>query len=98
MTDQFQFEPADESEQLDQLDPDPAVVDRDTDDAVDDSYAPRDDPSGTEPFAAADAEVAEGVEFEQRLEQDEPEVEDDWDEELDESDETDESDEPGAAP
>jgi len=89
MTDQFQFEPADESEQLDQLDPDPAVVDRDADDAVDDSYAPRDDLPDTE---TSGAEVVEGVEFEQRMEQDEPEVEDDWDEDLDDSDE------PAAAP
>jgi hypothetical protein len=88
MTDQFQFEPADESEQHDQLDPDPAVVDRDSDDAVDDSYAPRDDRSDTETFGTSGVEVVEGDEFEQRLEQDEPEVEDDWDEDLDESDES----------
>jgi hypothetical protein len=82
MTDQFQFEPTDESP-LDQLDPDPALVDRDADDAVDDGYAPRDDRSGAETYGMEDAEVVEGAEFEQRLEQDEPEVEDDWDDDLD---------------
>jgi hypothetical protein len=83
MSDHFEFE-QDESDQLDQLWPDPAIVDRDATESVDESYAPRDDWSEAE-FGTAGVEPAEGEAFEQRLEQEAPEVEDDWDEDADES-------------
>ncbi len=83
MTDQFQFEnPGDESEQLDQLEPERSLVDRGIEDPLDEGYAPPDHWSTAEKYGTTAAEQAEGETLEQRLEQEEPEVEDDWDEDV----------------
>jgi len=83
MTDQFQFEsPQDESEQLDQLEPERSLVDRGVEDPLDEGYAPPDHWSTAEKYGTTAAEQAAGETLEQRLEQEEPEVEDDWDEDF----------------
>ncbi|MET0694558.1 MAG: DUF5709 domain-containing protein [Propionibacteriaceae bacterium] len=83
MTDQFQFEnPGDESEQLDQMEPERSLVDRGLEDPLDEGYAPPDHWSTAEKYGTTAREQAEGETLEQRLEQEEPEVEDDWDEDV----------------
>ncbi len=81
MTDQFQDVP-DQSEQLDQMQPEESLVDRGVDDLLDEGYAPPDHWSTAEKYGTTAAEQAEGETLEQRLEQEEPEVEDDWDEDV----------------
>jgi hypothetical protein len=81
MTDQFQFEPQDEADDLDESDRGRAPTDRGLDDSLDEGYAPPErwsDPAGSD---SADRDRREGETFEQRLDPDDPEVEDDWDEE-----------------
>jgi proline iminopeptidase len=77
VNDQFQFEAPEESELLDLTEADRPQLDPVVDDQPDEGYAPPD------PWAAReedDADEPETQTFEQRLEQDDPEVEDDWDE------------------
>lgn len=81
MTDQFQDVP-DQSEQLDHLQPEESLVDRGVDDLLDEGYAPPDHWSTAEKYGTTAREQAEGETLEQRLEQEEPEVEDDWDEDT----------------
>lgn len=83
MTDQFQFENlGDESEQPDQLEPDRSLVERGIEEPLDEGYAPSDRWSTAEKYGTTAAEEAAGETLEQRLEQEEPEVEDDWDEDV----------------
>jgi Family of unknown function (DUF5709) len=81
MTDQFQDVP-DPSEQLDQMQPEESLVDRGVDDMLDEGYAPPDHWSTAEKYGTTASEQAEGETLEQRLQQEEPEVEDDWDEDF----------------
>jgi hypothetical protein len=81
MTDQFQDVP-DQSEQLDQMQPEESLVDRGVDDMLDEGYAPPDHWSTAEKYGTTASEQAKGETLEQRLEQEEPEVEDDWDEDF----------------
>ena len=81
MSDQFQDVP-DQSEQLDQIQPEESLVDRGVDDMLDEGYAPPDHWSTAEKYGTTANEQAEGETLEQRLEQEEPEVEDDWDDDF----------------
>ena len=82
MTDQFQFEPHDDAQDPDEPEPEQGPVDR-LDDPLDEGYAPPAEPWSTGPaFTGADPDVVEAPAFEERLEQEEPEVEDDWDEDV----------------
>lgn len=83
MTDQFQFDhPGDESEQLDQLEPEGPLVDRGIEDPLDGCYAPPDHWSTPDKFVATTAERPEAEALEHRLEQEDADVEDDWDEDV----------------
>ena len=81
MTDQFQFEPQDEADDLDESEPERGPVDRRLDDSLDEGYAPPERWSSPAGFDSPDRDQREGDAFEQRLDPDDPEVEDDWDEE-----------------
>ena len=80
MTDQFQFEPQDGVQDPDEGEPEQGPVDR-LDDPIDEGYAPAEPWSTRAVFGGQPVET-EDKPFEQRLEQEEPEVEDDWDEDL----------------
>jgi hypothetical protein len=88
MTDQFQFEPQDGIQDPDEGEPE-GPVDR-LEDPIDEGYAPA-EPWSTRAafggstraaFGGQPVDETEEKPFEQRLEQEEPEVEDDWDEDL----------------
>jgi len=82
MTDQFQFEPQDGVQDPDEGEPEQGVADR-LDDPLDEGYAPAEPWSTGAVFGGQPVdEVQKKKAFEQRLEQEEPEVEDDWDEDL----------------
>jgi hypothetical protein len=81
VTDQFQFEPQDGTQDPDEAEPEQSPVDR-LDDPIDESYAPAEPWSTRAVFGGQPVDETEEKPFEQRLEQEEPEVEDDWDEEL----------------
>ncbi len=81
MTDQFQFEPEDGTSDPDEGEPEQGAADR-LDDPIDEGYAPAEPWPTRAAFGGQPADEAEEKPFEQRLEQEEPEVEDDWDEDL----------------
>lgn len=63
----------DQSEDLDQLQPDDTLVDRGVDDVLDEGYSPPENWGPGEGFGSTAAEVAEGETLEQRLQQEVPE-------------------------
>lgn len=67
----------DETEQLDQLEPDRSLVDRGVDDPLDEGYVPPDRWSAAEGFGNTAAEMREGESLEQRLKQEVPDIGDD---------------------
>ena len=82
MTDQFNFESSDESDEPDESEPEGYLGERSLDDPFDEGYAPQEHwPVADEPDATV-GDAAEATAFEQRLDSEEPEVEDDWDEDL----------------
>ena len=92
MTDQFQFEPNDDAQDPDEPEPEQGPVDR-LDDELDEGYAPPVEPWSTgstftgttftgTTFTGADPDLLEAPAFEERLEHEDPEVEDDWDEDA----------------
>jgi hypothetical protein len=97
MTDPFQFENSpDEPERLDRDEPDRPPADRAFEDPPDEGYAPPDRWSAAENYGVSAVEQLDGATFEHRLDQEEPEVEDDWDTEL--SDDPDGDDAAGVDP
>lgn len=84
MTDQFQFEPQDEFEQLDEREPERPLADRGVEEPLDEGYAPAEHWPAEAVGAPDGGTPREGAveTLEQRLEQEEPDVEDDWDDEL----------------
>jgi len=64
----------DASEQLDQLQPEDTLVDRGTDDVLDEGYSPPERYSAAERFGNTAAEQREGETLDQRLAQEEPEI------------------------
>lgn len=82
MTDQFEFEPEDRAAaELDPHESEQAAPDR-RHESLDEGYLPT--APRSEPAAAAEETIeGDGGQFEQRPEQEEPEIEDDWDEGLD---------------
>ncbi|HNV11052.1 MAG TPA: DUF5709 domain-containing protein [Propionibacteriaceae bacterium] len=71
----------DESEQLDQLQPGETLIDRGVDDVLDEGYIAPDHWSAAEGFGNTAAEMRQGETLEQRIAQEEPEVEvldEDW--------------------
>ena len=87
MTDQFQFEPHDDAQDPDEPEPEQGPVDR-LDDELDEGYAPPVEPWSTgsgftgSTFNGAGPDPLEAPAFEERLEHEDPEVEDDWDEDA----------------
>ncbi|WP_460767447.1 DUF5709 domain-containing protein [Mariniluteicoccus flavus] len=81
-----QFTP-DESEQLDQLEPERSLVDRNVDDTLDEGYIAPDHWSPAEGFGNTATEMREGETLEQRLKQEipdpDPNADDPADEDLD---------------
>ncbi|MEJ7708006.1 MAG: DUF5709 domain-containing protein [Nocardioidaceae bacterium] len=62
------------SEQLDQLQPEDTLLDRGTDDVLDEGYSPPERYSAAERFGNTAAEQREGETLDQRLAQEEPDV------------------------
>jgi proline iminopeptidase len=82
MTDQFSFETLDDSDEPDEAEPEGYPGERSLDDPFDEGYAPQEHwPAADEPDAAVDDQAALTA-FVQRLDSEEPEVEDDWDEDA----------------
>lgn len=63
----------DQSEDLDQLQPDDTLVDRGVEDVLDEGYSPPENWGPGEGFGSTAAEVAEGESLDQRLQQEIPE-------------------------
>jgi len=81
VNDQFQFEPEGEPDEAAETGSEGLPTDPRVEESLDEGYAPA-VPWSQSPDS--DDEVAEvpGEQFEQRLEQEQPDVEDDWDEDL----------------
>ncbi len=62
------------SEQLDQLQPEDTLLDRGTDDVLDEGYSPPERYSAAERFGNTAAEMREGETLDQRIAQEEPEI------------------------
>ena len=66
-----------ESEQLDQLQPEDSLIDRGVDDVLDEGYVAPDNWSPAQGFGNTAAEMAQGETIEMRIKQEVPEVSDD---------------------
>ncbi len=64
----------DSSEQLDQIQPEDSLLDRGTDDVLDEGYSPPDRWSSAERFGNTAEEQLEGESLDERLRQEEPDV------------------------
>ncbi len=74
--------PPEQSEQLDQIQEEDSLVDRGTDDVLDEGYSPAERYSAAESFGNTAAEEREGETLEQRLAQEEPELAVEFDDEY----------------
>jgi hypothetical protein len=79
VTDQFEFDPEDlpTEEEPDRTETEPAPADR-FDESCDEGYLPP--ASWEEPLPAAEESTPDDEEFEQRRQQEQPDIVDDWDE------------------
>lgn len=64
----------DESDNLDQLQPDDTLIDRGVDDVLDEGYSPAEKWSGGEGFGTTADEALQGENLDQRIAQEEPDV------------------------
>jgi hypothetical protein len=81
---EYDVEIPDESEQLDQLQPDETLVDRGVDDVLDEGYTAPERWSAAEGYGNTAYEQSQGETLDQRLAQEEPDVTDaDWDDDSD---------------
>ncbi len=71
-----------QSEQLDQIQPEDSLLDRGTDDVLDEGYSPPERYSAAESFGNTAQEQLEGETLDQRLAQEEPELEVDLDDDY----------------
>lgn len=70
------------SEQLDQLQSEDTLLDRGTDDVLDEGYSPPEHYSAAERFGNTAAEMLEGETLDQRIAQEEPEISTDYTEDV----------------